>query len=62
MKYLISILLLSIAFIPFLLWFSLVYLWTFDPTPVRQLCHDFSETIESNYRKAFRRKPKRRTF
>jgi len=53
MKYLLKILLLSVALIPFSLWFILVFIWTFDSSELKQLWHDFKQTINSNYRRAF---------
>jgi hypothetical protein len=53
MKYLLKILLLCVAFIPISLWFILVYIWTFDSSELKQLWHDFKETIDYNYRRAF---------
>lgn len=56
MKHLLKILLLCVAIIPFSVWFFLVFIWTFDSSELKQLWHDFSETIELNYRKAFPRR------
>lgn len=57
MKYLLKILLLCVALIPFSLWFILVFIWTFDSSELKQLWHDFKETINYNYCRAFHVKP-----
>lgn len=62
MKYLLRILLLSIAVIPFFIWEALVTIWTFDKSGFKQLRKDYSDTVESNYRRAFKRRPRPSNF
>lgn len=61
MKYLLIILGLCLASIPFFIWEVLVTIWTFDRSRLTKLSRDVSESIESNYRRAFPYKPKKRT-
>lgn len=62
MKYLIKIMLLSISVIPFLTWELLVGIWLFRFEDLKTLWNDYSDTIESNYRRAFPRKSKKSRF
>lgn len=62
MKYILKIMLLSIALIPFMAWELLVAAWIFRSDDVKQLWRDYSETVESNYRKAFPRKSRKPRF
>lgn len=64
MKYILKMLLLCVALIPFMIWEVLVTIWTFDKSGVSSLWRDFTETLSYNHRKAFgkRRKHKPSTF
>jgi hypothetical protein len=53
MKYIIKILLLSLAAIPFFIWEGLVSVWTFRTANLVKLRSDVAYTIGTNYRKAF---------
>jgi hypothetical protein len=59
MKYLLKILGLCVAAIPFLLWEVLVTVWTFRTDRLKSLWSDIGETLENNYRKAFPRRPRK---
>lgn len=56
MKYLLKIMLLSVAIIPFFVWELLVSLWYFRSQGVKELWYDYTSTVSHNYRKAFPRR------
>jgi hypothetical protein len=59
MKYLLRILLFTFLLIPFVIWESLVAVWTFRTNDLKELFSDYAETVEFNYRRAFPRRSKR---
>ena len=62
MKYLLKIAALSLLLIPFMTWELLLAIWTFRSQTLKKLWSDYSDTVESNYRRAFPRKSKKPRF
>lgn len=60
MKYLLKMLLLCVAIIPFMIWELLVAAWTFDRSGISQLWYDFTKTLMYNYRRAMGKPRKRK--
>ena len=55
MKYILKIMLLSIAVIPLFVWEALVYIWTFNNSGYKTLKQDYKATVRSNYRRIGKR-------
>jgi hypothetical protein len=55
MKYILKIMLLSIAVIPLFVWEALVYIWTFNNSGYKTLKQDYKVTVKSYYRKLGKR-------
>ena len=62
MKYIFKIILFSFVIIPFYIWEGLVALWTFKSEGIKELSNDYTETVESLYRRAFPRRTKKPRF
>lgn len=59
MKYILKIVLLCVASIPFFIWEGLKTIWTFRTDDLIKLWKDVSETIDSNYRRIAPRRARR---
>ncbi len=55
MKYILKIMLLSIAVIPLFIWQALVYIWTFNNSGYKTLKQEYKVTVKSYYRKLVKR-------
>jgi hypothetical protein len=53
MKYLLAIILWTIAAVPFFIWEILVCIWTFRITGLRETWEGYTDEINKAYRKAF---------
>ncbi len=60
MKYLLSILVMTLALLPFVIFFGIKGLWEFEFSEVDQIWKDYKEIAGQKYRKAFKiRRPSR---
>lgn len=59
MKYILKIMLLSLASIPFFIWYALVTVWTFRTDKFVAFKSDVLDTLNYQYRRAFPYKPNR---
>jgi hypothetical protein len=59
MKYLLKIILLSIAMIPFSVFEFIKYVWIFDSQDLKTLWSDYCHTVKTDYRRAFPRRSRR---